>query len=100
MFHSGEAGGAITLDITLVGIITIEKIESDGSVSKKTLKEGSGWNRPNEGAKVGVRLTGYLPDGTKFEETPEGELTRWVTDEEQVGLLTMPSVRHKQRLIT
>lgn len=81
--YSGEAGGAITLDITLVGIITVEKIESDGSVSKKTLKEGSGWNRPNEGAKVGVRLTGYLPDGTKFEETPEGELTRWVTDEEQ-----------------
>eukprot|EP00959_Pyramimonas_sp_CCMP1952_P250158 5229131-Pyramimonas_sp.AAC.3 len=58
-------------------------VEADGSVTKKTLKEGEGWNRPNEGAKVGVRLAGYLPDGTKFEETPEGELTRWMVDEEQ-----------------
>mmetsp|Transcript_26214 Transcript_26214/g.56873 ORF Transcript_26214/g.56873 Transcript_26214/m.56873 type:complete len:609 (-) Transcript_26214:472-2298(-) len=78
-----EAGGEVKLDLTLNKIISIEKVEADGSVTKKTLEEGEGWNRPNEGASVGVRLVGYLPDGTKFEETPEGELTRWVVDEEQ-----------------
>ncbi|PPR89677.1 hypothetical protein GOBAR_AA31016 [Gossypium barbadense] len=61
--------------------------EDDKKVMKKILKEGEGYERPNEGAVVKVKLVGKLQDGTVFlkKGQDEGqELFEFRTDEEQV----------------
>lgn len=94
----GEAGrpatgdeGAVppnaTLEIALelVSWKTVSDVTKDKKVLKKTLKEGEGYERPNDGAVVKVKLVGKLPDGTIFtEKGHDDEPFEFKTDEEQV----------------
>ncbi|XVF32109.1 hypothetical protein REPUB_Repub17cG0053700 [Reevesia pubescens] len=78
-----------TLQITLelVSWKTVTEVTDDKKVIKKILKEGEGYERPNEGAVVQVKLIGKLQDGTVFLKKGhnEGEeLFEFKTDEEQV----------------
>lgn len=54
----------ITLELLSWKIVT--NITDDKKVIKKILKEGEGYERPNEGAVVQVNLIGKLQDGTVF----------------------------------
>ncbi|XP_042956632.1 peptidyl-prolyl cis-trans isomerase FKBP62 isoform X2 [Carya illinoinensis] len=78
-----------TLQITLelVSWKTVSEITEDKKVIKKILKEGEGYERPNDGAVVKVKLIGKLQDGTVFlkkgHEDGE-ELFEFKTDDEQV----------------
>ncbi|KAM1158323.1 hypothetical protein FF1_031723 [Malus domestica] len=94
----GEAGrpaigdeGAVppnaTLEIALelVSWKTVSDVTKDKKVLKKTLKEGEGYERPNDGAVVKVKLVGKLPDGTIFtKKGHDDEPFEFKTDEEQV----------------
>ncbi|KAJ1427909.1 Tetratricopeptide-like helical domain superfamily [Sesbania bispinosa] len=89
--HGGE--GAVppnaTLQITLelVSWKTVSEVTDDKKVIKKILKEGEGYERPNEAAIVKLKLIGKLKDGTVFLKKghdDEGELFEFKTDEEQV----------------
>ncbi|GBG79509.1 hypothetical protein CBR_g29656 [Chara braunii] len=78
---------SLTVDLELVGWKTVENVTDDGQVVKKVLKEGTGYEKPNEGATVNVKLLGTLEDGSVFESrgVDEGdELLTFVTGEEQV----------------
>ncbi|KAL6188890.1 hypothetical protein ACLB2K_040281 [Fragaria x ananassa] len=94
----GEAGrlaagdeGAVptnaTLGITLelVSWKTISDVTKDKKVLKKALKEGEGYERPNDGAVVQVKMVGKLHDGTIFTKKGHGtEPFEFKIDEEQV----------------
>ncbi|XVF81251.1 hypothetical protein PTKIN_Ptkin15bG0140800 [Pterospermum kingtungense] len=78
-----------TLHITLelVSWKTVTEVTDDKKVIKKILKEGEGYERPNEGALVKVKLVGKLQDGTVFLKKGhnEGEeLFEFKADDEQV----------------
>ncbi|KAL6967967.1 Peptidyl-prolyl cis-trans isomerase fkbp65 [Sarracenia purpurea var. burkii] len=78
-----------TLQITLelVSWKTVTEVTDDKKVIKKILKEGEGYERPNEGAVVKLKLIGKLQDGTLFLKKghDDGEaLFEFKTDEEQV----------------
>ncbi|KAB5527590.1 hypothetical protein DKX38_021437 [Salix brachista] len=77
-----------TLEITLelLSWKTVSDVLKDKKVMKKTLKEGEGYERPDDGTVVQVKLIGKLEDGTIFvkkghEEEPPFEFK---IDEEQV----------------
>ncbi|XP_024024201.1 peptidyl-prolyl cis-trans isomerase FKBP62 isoform X2 [Morus notabilis] len=77
-----------TLEITLelLSWKTVTEV-TDDKVVKKILKEGEGYERPNEGAVVKLKLIGKLQDGTVFLKKghEEGEeLFEFKTEEEQV----------------
>ncbi|XP_057509366.1 peptidyl-prolyl cis-trans isomerase FKBP62-like [Actinidia eriantha] len=78
-----------TLEITLelVSWKTVTEVTDDKKVIKKTLKEGEGYERPNEGAIVKLKLIGKLQDGTVFLKKGhdnDEQLFEFKTDEEQV----------------
>ncbi|KAK9757208.1 hypothetical protein RND81_01G148200 [Saponaria officinalis] len=78
-----------TLQITLelVSWKTVSNVTDDKKVVKKILKEGEGYDRPNEGAVVKLKLVGKLQDGTVFLKKgyEDGdEPFEFRTDEEQV----------------
>ncbi|KAI3782845.1 hypothetical protein L2E82_12903 [Cichorium intybus] len=77
-----------TLQITLelVSWKSVSNVTNDKKVVKKILKEGEGYERPNEGAVVQVKLIGKLQDGTIFVKKghDETDLFEFKTDEEQV----------------
>ncbi|XP_061360403.1 peptidyl-prolyl cis-trans isomerase FKBP62-like [Gastrolobium bilobum] len=78
-----------TLQITLelVSWKTVSEVTDDKKVIKKILKEGEGYERPNEGAIVKLKLIGKLQDGTLFLKKGHddgGQLFEFKTDEEQV----------------
>ncbi|PSS09626.1 Peptidyl-prolyl cis-trans isomerase [Actinidia chinensis var. chinensis] len=88
---SGE--GAVppnaTLQITLEleSWKTVTEVTDDKKVIKKILKEGDGYERPNEGAIVQLKLIGKLQDGTIFLKKGHDDdetLFEFKTDEEQV----------------
>lgn len=88
---SGDEGAVppnATLQITLelVSWKTVSEVTDDKKVIKKILKEGEGYERPNEGAVVKVKLMGKLQDGTVFSKKghDEDELFEFKTEEEQV----------------
>jgi FK506-binding protein 4/5 len=89
---SGDEGAVppnATLEITLelVSWRTVSEITDDKKVIKKILKEGEGYERPNDGAVVRVKVVGKLQDGTVFLKKGHGEETdlfEFKTDEEQV----------------
>ncbi|GMH30961.1 hypothetical protein Nepgr_032804 [Nepenthes gracilis] len=89
---SGDVGAVpsnVTLHITLelVSWKTVSEVTDDKKVIKKILKEGDGYDRPNDGAVVKVKLTGKLQDGTVFLRKGQDdgdELFEFRTDEEQV----------------
>ncbi|KNA19433.1 hypothetical protein SOVF_061710 [Spinacia oleracea] len=89
---SGNEGAVppnATLQITLMLVSwkTVSNVTDDKKVVKKILKEGEGYDRPNEGAVVKLKLIGKLEDGTVFlkkgHEDGE-EPVEFMTDEEQV----------------
>lgn len=53
---------AIEYDITLKGWLKVEDIFDDGTLVKKVLKEGDGWERPKEGSVVTVDLQYFAYD--------------------------------------
>ncbi|KAI4317410.1 hypothetical protein L6164_025279 [Bauhinia variegata] len=68
---SGDEGAVppnatLQIDLELVSWKTVSDITKDKKVLKKTLKEGEGYERPNDGAVVQVKLIGKLQDGTVF----------------------------------
>lgn len=79
-----------TLEITLelVSWKTVSEVTDDKKVIKKIVKEGEGYERPNDGAVVKLKLIGKLQDGTVFlkkgHSDDEAELFEFTTDEEQV----------------
>ncbi|KAL5542794.1 hypothetical protein UlMin_010504 [Ulmus minor] len=87
---SGDEGAVppnATLQITLelISWKTVTDISKDKKVLKKTIKEGEGYERPNDGAVVQVKLTGKLQDGTVFVQKGHGdEPFEFKIDEEQV----------------
>ncbi|XP_050372338.1 peptidyl-prolyl cis-trans isomerase FKBP62-like [Argentina anserina] len=94
----GEAGrpaagdeGAVPPNATLVITLelvswkTVSDVTKDKKVLKKALKEGEGYERPNDGAVVQVKLVGKLQDGTVFmKKGHDNEPFEFKTDEEQV----------------
>ncbi|TYI73075.1 hypothetical protein E1A91_D07G105300v1 [Gossypium mustelinum] len=77
----------LLITLELVSWKTVTEVTDDKKVIKKILKEGEGYERPNEGAVVQVKLIGQLQDGTIFLKKGhnEGEeLFEFKTDEEQV----------------
>lgn len=88
---SGDEGAVppnATLQITLqlVSWKTVSSVTDDKKVVKKIVKEGEGYERPNEGSVVQVKLIGKLQDGTIFIKKghDDAELFEFKTDEEQV----------------
>ncbi|KAL6900905.1 hypothetical protein ACP4OV_005581 [Aristida adscensionis] len=87
---SGEEGAVppnatLLIDLELVSWKTVTEIGDDKKILKKVLKEGEGYERPNEGAVVQVKITGKLQDGTVFSKKGhEEEPFEFKTDEEQV----------------
>ncbi|XP_078175800.1 70 kDa peptidyl-prolyl isomerase-like [Carex rostrata] len=86
---SGEgavpANSTLHIDLELVSWKTVTEIGDDKKITKKILKEGEGYERPNEGAVVKVKLIGRLQDGTVFtKKGHEEEEFEFKTDEEQV----------------
>ncbi|PWA82088.1 FKBP-type peptidyl-prolyl cis-trans isomerase domain-containing protein [Artemisia annua] len=76
-----------TLQITLelVSWKIVSEVTTDNKVSKKILKEGEGYDRPNDGAIVQVKLIGKLQDGTVFVNKGDNEAPfEFKIDEEQV----------------
>ncbi|KAL5542796.1 hypothetical protein UlMin_010506 [Ulmus minor] len=76
-----------TLQITLelVSWKAVIVISKDKKVLKITTKEGEGYDRPNDGAVVQVKLTGKLQDGTIFiQKGHDKEPFEFKVGEEQV----------------
>jgi len=72
------------ISLTLISWNKVERLQMDGSLMKKVLKEGEGYEKPNEGASVTIRYIGFLQDGTVFDERKEGSELSFVTDEDAV----------------
>eukprot|EP00268_Persea_americana_P026861 TRINITY_DN263_c0_g2_i1.p1 TRINITY_DN263_c0_g2~~TRINITY_DN263_c0_g2_i1.p1 ORF type:complete len:577 (+),score=198.04 TRINITY_DN263_c0_g2_i1:428-2158(+) len=76
----------LLVELELVSWKTVSEVTTDKKVMKKILQEGEGYEHPNDGAVVQVKLIGKLQDGTIFlkkghDEEPPFEFK---TDEEQV----------------
>ncbi|KAK8541610.1 hypothetical protein V6N13_137789 [Hibiscus sabdariffa] len=81
------ANATLLITLELVSWKTVTEVTDDKKVIKKILKEGEGYERPNEGAVVQVKLVGKLQDGTIFLKKGQNEgeeLFEFKTDEEQV----------------
>ncbi|URE17863.1 Peptidylprolyl isomerase [Musa troglodytarum] len=88
---SGDEGAVppnatLYIELELISWKTVTEIGDDRKIIKKTLKEGEGYQKPNEGAVVTVKLLGKLQDGTVFVKKghDEQEPFEFKTDEEQV----------------
>ncbi|XP_072992366.1 70 kDa peptidyl-prolyl isomerase-like [Typha latifolia] len=76
----------LLVELELLYWKTVTEIGDDKKVLKKTLKEGEGYERPNDGAVVKVKLIGKLQDETVFVKKghDDEEPFEFKTDEEQV----------------
>ncbi|XP_010247135.1 PREDICTED: peptidyl-prolyl cis-trans isomerase FKBP62-like isoform X2 [Nelumbo nucifera] len=76
----------LQITLELVSWKTVTEITDDKKVQKKILKEGEGYERPNDGTVVKVKLIGKLQDGTIFLKKghDEEEPFEFKTDDEQV----------------
>lgn len=90
---SGDGGAVppnamLSINLELVSWKTVSNVTDDKKVIKKILKEGEGYEKPNEGAAVKVKLVAKLGDGTIFfkrgHDGNEEDLFEFKTDEEQV----------------
>ncbi|RLM60461.1 70 kDa peptidyl-prolyl isomerase [Panicum miliaceum] len=87
---AGEEGAVppnatLLIDLELVSWKTVTEIGDDKKILKKVLKEGEGYERPNEGAVVKVKITGKLQDGAVFtKKGRDEEPFEFKTDEEEV----------------
>ncbi|KAM0064957.1 putative peptidylprolyl isomerase [Helianthus debilis subsp. tardiflorus] len=76
---------ALQITLELVSWKTVSEVTTDDKVLKKILKEGEGYDRPNDGAVVQVKLTGKLQDGTVLLKKGYDEVPfEFKIDEEQV----------------
>ncbi|KAJ0510860.1 putative peptidylprolyl isomerase [Helianthus annuus] len=76
---------ALQITLELVSWKTVSEVTTDNKVLKKILKEGEGYDRPNDGAVVQVKLIGKLQDGTMFFKKGYDEVPfEFKIDEEQV----------------
>lgn len=76
---------SLQITLELVSWKTVSEVTDDKKVIKKILSEGEGYERPNEGAVVKVKLIGKLQDGSVFlKKGHDEELFEFKTDEEQV----------------
>ncbi|KAJ4955709.1 hypothetical protein NE237_012492 [Protea cynaroides] len=87
---SGEEGAvppntSLQITLELVSWRTVTEVVNK-KVLKKILKEGEGYERPNDGTLVKVKLIGKLQDGTLFLKKghDEEEVFEFKTDDEQV----------------
>ncbi|CAM8988812.1 unnamed protein product [Rhodiola kirilowii] len=77
----------LQIELELVSWKTVTEVTDDKKVLKKTLKEGEGYERPNDGAVVRLKLVGKLENGTIFTKKGHDEaegLFEFKTDDEQV----------------
>uniref|UniRef100_A0A0C9QRE4 peptidylprolyl isomerase n=1 Tax=Wollemia nobilis TaxID=56998 RepID=A0A0C9QRE4_9CONI len=75
----------LTINLELVSWKVVDEITDDKKVLKKILKQGEGYEKPNDGAVVKVKYTGKLEDGTVFEKKgTDEEPFEFKTGEEQV----------------
>ncbi|KAG6417218.1 hypothetical protein SASPL_119371 [Salvia splendens] len=78
----------LNIELELVSWKTVSNVTDDKKVVKKILKEGEGYERPNEGAIVRLKLVGKLQDGAVFVKKGHGDneddLFEFKTDEDQV----------------
>ncbi|XP_074287261.1 70 kDa peptidyl-prolyl isomerase-like [Silene latifolia] len=77
----------LLITLELVSWKIVSNLTDDKKVVKKILKEGEGYDRPNEGAVVKLKLIGKLQDGTVFVNKGHSdgdEPFEFKTDEEQV----------------
>ncbi|XP_071937143.1 peptidyl-prolyl cis-trans isomerase FKBP62 [Coffea arabica] len=90
---SGDQGAVppnatLNINLELVSWKTVSNVTDDKKVIKKILKEGEGYEKPNEGAVVKLKLVGKLQDSTVFVKKgygdDEDDLLEFKTDEEQV----------------
>uniref|UniRef100_A0ACD5Y8V9 Uncharacterized protein n=1 Tax=Avena sativa TaxID=4498 RepID=A0ACD5Y8V9_AVESA len=88
---AGEEGAvppnaSLLIDLELVSWKTVTEIGDDKKILKKVLTDGEGYERPNEGSVVTVKITGKLQDGTVFSKKGhnEQEPFEFKTDEEAV----------------
>lgn len=77
-------GSPLLFSMTLLAIRSVENIQADGSVLKKTLTEGSGYDHPQDDASVEATWKAYLEDGTMFESRQEENSMKWVVGAEEV----------------
>ncbi|XP_076959123.1 peptidyl-prolyl cis-trans isomerase FKBP62-like [Bidens hawaiensis] len=80
------ANATLLITLELLSWKVVSAVTDDKKVIKKILKEGEGYERPNEGAVVQVKLIGKLEDGTVFIKKghDDSEPLEFKTDEEQV----------------
>ncbi|WMV48426.1 hypothetical protein MTR67_041811 [Solanum verrucosum] len=88
---SGDEGGVppnaiLQINLELISWKIVSEVTNDKKVLKRILKEGEGYERPNDGALVKVKLIGKLQDGTVFVKKghDEEEPFEFQIDEEQV----------------
>ncbi|CAM8985168.1 unnamed protein product [Rhodiola kirilowii] len=77
----------LQIELELVSWKTVTEVTDDKKVLKKTLKEGEGYERPNDGAVVRLKLVGKLENSTIFTKKGHDEaegLFEFKTDDEQV----------------
>ncbi|XP_074563244.1 70 kDa peptidyl-prolyl isomerase-like [Curcuma longa] len=76
----------LQIELELVSWKTVTEIGNDKKILKKILKEGEGYERPNDGAVVIVKFIGKLQDGTVFVKKghDDQEPFEFKIDEEQV----------------
>ncbi|KAL4561072.1 hypothetical protein LXL04_033234 [Taraxacum kok-saghyz] len=75
----------IQMSVELVSWKIVSEVTSDKKVLKKILNEGEGYDRPNDGAMVQVKLIGKLEDGTVFMNKGHNDAPfEFKIDEEQV----------------
>ncbi|GKE67829.1 FKBP-type peptidyl-prolyl cis-trans isomerase domain-containing protein, partial [Tanacetum coccineum] len=75
----------IQITLELVSWKIVSEVTTDDKVSKKILNDGEGYDRPNDGAVVQVKLIGKLQDGTVFVNKGDTEVPfEFKIDEEQV----------------
>ncbi|XP_042459415.1 70 kDa peptidyl-prolyl isomerase-like [Zingiber officinale] len=76
----------LQVELELVSWKAVTEIGNDKKILKKILKEGEGYERPNDGAVVKVKFIGKLQDGTVFVKKghDDQEPFEFKIDEEQV----------------
>ncbi|KAL8481020.1 hypothetical protein ACS0TY_027527 [Phlomoides rotata] len=76
----------LQINLELVSWKTVTDVTKDQKVVKKIVMEGEGYDRPNDGTTVQVKLVGKLQDGTVFVRKGHDDehLFEFKVDEEQV----------------
>ncbi|GLJ26794.1 hypothetical protein SUGI_0522750 [Cryptomeria japonica] len=83
--HAIPPNATLIVDLELVSWKVVEEVTDDKKVLKKILKQGEGYERPNDGAVVKVKYVGKLEDGTIFDKKgSDEEPFEFMTGEEQV----------------